>query len=137
MKPIWLDVLQIGPEFDEVFERRGCYVQAVERGIAEKENEVFVVAVADTVVDPRTMVVHFEHASLTNATMMRAIGFDALALVTIAHGPTVSSRENGQILSFSLKHCFGVLFSGRCGHVVHVSLEQDELVQRHHLKSQH
>ena len=65
-----LDVLQVGPEFDEVFERRGRYVQAVERGVAEKENEVFVVAVADAVVHPRTVVVHFEHTRLTNAAVV-------------------------------------------------------------------
>lgn len=127
VKSIRLDVLQVGPEFDEVLQRRGRYVQAVERGVAEKENEVFVVAVADAVVHPRTVVVHLEHAGLTNAAVVRAIGLDALALVAIAHGPAVGAREDGQVFSLSFEHCFGVLFAGGRGHLVHVGLQQEEV----------
>ncbi len=37
------------------------------RSVDQKKNEIFVVVEADTIVHPRTMVVHFEGASLRTA----------------------------------------------------------------------
>ena len=70
---------------------------------------------------------HSEDTCLTHTTMMGAIGFNTLALVTISNIATVGAREQGQVLGFLLEHELGLEFALRQLHLIDVGLEQKEL----------
>ena len=48
-----------------------------------KKDEVLLVLLADTVVDPGTMVVHLPNAPLTNPAVVGSVGLDAAAFGTV------------------------------------------------------
>jgi len=87
-----IPVIRLGPELDEVFERGEAYEDAVEKPIEEEEHKELVVVKGDTVVDPRTMMIHLEDTSPTHGTMMSSVWLDMCALITIPHCPLVSTH---------------------------------------------
>ena len=93
VKTARLKLLQLRPKFNEVLERCSSDVDAGESRVAQKKYEELVVVMANTVVNPRTVVVHFEHACLTHATVMGSIGLDAFAFLTEAHTATIRTIE--------------------------------------------
>ena len=63
-------------------------VQRNESYVHYKQDEVFLVLLADTVVDPGTMVVHLPNAPLTNPAVVGSVGLDAAAFGTaVQHLP--------------------------------------------------
>ena len=64
------------------------------------------VFVADAVVDEDAMVVEFRYAVFTDATMLRAGGFEEFASTT-----GLAGVENGEVVRVE-SHCVGVIRSG-------------------------
>jgi len=64
----------------EVEERSRRNPEEDDQCISDEQVEILVVVVSDTIVDPRAVVVHLQHAPLAHATVMAAIGlhFDTL-----------------------------------------------------------
>ena len=89
-----IPVIRLGPELDEVFERGEAYEDAVEKPIEEEEHKELVVVKGDTVVDPRTMMIHLEDTSPTHGTMMSSVWLDMCALITIPHCPLRRNYTN-------------------------------------------
>lgn len=50
-----------------------------------KQDEVLLVVLADTVIDPGTVVVHFPNAPLADAAVVGSVRLDAAALGTFVH----------------------------------------------------
>lgn len=74
------------PEGDEVLEGGDADEDAVQKAVAEKQHEELVVLKGNTVVDPRTVVVHLGHALATHAAVVRPVGLDVVALFAVARG---------------------------------------------------
>jgi len=73
---------------------------AHQRRVKDEEAEVFVVRKADTVVCPRTVMVHLQSAALADAAVVRAIGLGPLALVAIPQAAGIvalRARYQGRI----------------------------------------
>ncbi len=60
--------------------------EAGQARINDEQEKVLVVVKADTVVDPGTVMIHFQYARATCPTVMRAIRFLMMALVTASNG---------------------------------------------------
>src|SRR5256885_1583062 len=54
--------------------------------VDQKQDECFVVVQANTCGQPRTVVIHLQHTSLTRRTVMRSIRLRSLAFFTVAGG---------------------------------------------------
>lgn len=72
------------PELNKVRKTRGHDEYAVDESISQEEHEELVVEETDAVVDPRTVVVHLEDAAGAYAAVVRAVGLDQYASVTVA-----------------------------------------------------
>lgn len=60
-------------------------VQGNESYVHCKQDEVLLVVLADTVIDPGTVVVHFPNAPLADAAVVGSVRLDAAALGTFVH----------------------------------------------------
>ena len=74
------------PEMYEVLERGEGHKNAVKKTIKEKQNKELVVIKRHTVVDPRTVMIHFKYASATHRTVVRPVGLYVGTFLTIPHG---------------------------------------------------
>ena len=130
VKAARLERLQLCPKFHKVLERRGRHIDAVGGRVAQKEDEELVVVVAHTIVHPWAVVVHFEHARLTNAAVVRTVGLDAFALVTEANAAAVGAIEQRQVMGFGIEDGFGGELGVGRGHLIDLGVGQIEVVGR-------
>lgn len=72
------------PKFDEELECWQSNKQAIKQCIPQKESKVFVVREANTVVDPRTVMVHFQNTFATHTAMMCSVWLHMLTNFTKA-----------------------------------------------------
>ena len=72
------------PKPDKVPEHTTCQKDGVAEGVAQKQHEEFVVVEGHAVVYPGAVVVHLEDACTTDRTVMGAVRFDSLTLVTVS-----------------------------------------------------
>lgn len=89
------------PETDEILQRREGHVDAVDEGVGEEQEEELVVGETDTIVHPRTMMVHLEYTSATDRAVMCTIRLQSLAFITITHlsgdGSTLHRQISGSL----------------------------------------
>jgi len=76
--PVVSQSSEVGHEIRETYE--AGYV-ATQRGVPDELHEVLVIVVTYTIGDPRAVMVHFEYASATNGTVMRAFWFKLTAAI--------------------------------------------------------
>lgn len=72
------------PESNEVRQARCHDEETIHESVAEEEHEKLVVVEANAVVDPRTVVVHFEDTTGANAAVVGAVGLHEHAPVAVA-----------------------------------------------------
>lgn len=71
--PHWAVVITfMSHMFNKVAEPGYVEVDDTERNMGEKEEEMAVRAETDTIIEPRTVVIHSQHAHTTDLTMMRS-----------------------------------------------------------------
>lgn len=74
----------VRPEAYEVFQVAQGQVDGVEQGVSQEQHEELVIIEGHAVVDPRTVMIHFQYTSSADGTVMAAIRFNSLTLVTIS-----------------------------------------------------
>lgn len=111
MKPSDAPVQVALPEPQEVAQRGHGHVNAVQQGVAEEQHEELVVAEVHAVIDPRTMVVHLQHANAAHAAMVRPVGLDHLAAVAEAIGARVRAIRDRQVLGHHLQYLLLLLLA--------------------------
>jgi hypothetical protein len=73
--------------------------QRCNTGVKEHVKEELVVEKPNAVVDPRAMVVHLEHASVTLRTVMSSIGLCSQTSLTHSYASVVLSFERHRLIS--------------------------------------
>ena len=92
------------PEGDEVLEGGDADEDAVQKTVAKKQHKELVVLKGNTVVDPRTVVVHLGHTLAAHAAVVRPVWLDVVALFAVACGcrtkqtNCIESNPNHQIV---------------------------------------
>jgi hypothetical protein len=61
-----------------------CYEEAIQESISQKENEEFVVGKCHTIVNPWTMMVHFENTFSAHTAMVCTVWFNMLTFLTVS-----------------------------------------------------
>jgi hypothetical protein len=92
------------PKTYKIWQCCKCYKEAIQESISQKENEEFVVSKCHTIVDPWTMMVHFENTFSTHTAMVCTIRFNVLTFLTVPDCwkklHWISNTHNKTILRF-------------------------------------
>ena len=95
--------------------------------MSESNCHYLVIVEADTVVDPRTVMVHFQGADLTDGAVVGPVWLDGQALLTVSHGvlntPLLDITPN--VSAQAGQHSLPLLLGLGPGEFVHVSTGED------------
>lgn len=101
----------ICPKLDKVLQNSGGDVDAVQHGVRQKQHKELIVGESDTVINPGTMVIHFQDTFVAGGAVMASVWFNQLTSVTITDSSRACACIYRQISGHSFQDFLLTLWS--------------------------